>query len=353
MSETPLRLGLVGCGHIVLEGHLDAYSVIGDLGRVWALADPSATQREQVGQRLAVPVERRYDYAVDMLARESLDAVVVATPPASHLPAIQTALAADCSVLCEKPLCRDLGELREVERAVGRRRGSVAVLHNYLYHPGWRELIQRVRRGEVGRPRLVRFVELSRGHWGARSGSWRERADLGGGPLRDNLYHVIYLCEAITNSPAVGGWAKTSQLLRDYPVGDLAMLVLQHGSGAVTMALASWCHAGRSVAEVEVGGSTAVLRYRYWEEPLTLQIERSDEGSRCLSVTGRGSPDENGYLAAFRAWLEALIERRPPPCGLQEARRVLEVLAKLAPLPGDEAALTCASSRAASAGGAP
>ena len=60
MNSGCLRVGLVGTGRIVQEGHLPAYQANYDLMRIMALADPSPAQSAAVGDQLGIPPAARY-----------------------------------------------------------------------------------------------------------------------------------------------------------------------------------------------------------------------------------------------------------------------------------------------------
>ena len=69
-----------------------------------------------------------------------VDAVVVATPPALHVPMARAALAAGLPVLVEKPLTLDCAEAESLEELVASRGGLVMVDHTHLFHPAYRKL---------------------------------------------------------------------------------------------------------------------------------------------------------------------------------------------------------------------
>ena len=55
-------------------------------------------------------VEKRYLSGEEMLAKEKLDVVSIATPNTSHKRLTIAALEAGCHVLCEKPMAMNAGE---------------------------------------------------------------------------------------------------------------------------------------------------------------------------------------------------------------------------------------------------
>jgi len=105
-KRSPPRIGIVGAGRSrqgIGPYHADAFEAAG--ARVTAVSgrDPASAQRaaQAVAARLRHPVAAADDALA--LAR-SVDALVVASPHASHLEGLDAALAAGVPCLCEKPL---------------------------------------------------------------------------------------------------------------------------------------------------------------------------------------------------------------------------------------------------------
>lgn len=110
----PLRIAVVGLGRM---GVVHARNLSGRVtrARLSRVSDVDATLARRVGEELGVPwcVE-----AEQLAGDRGVDAVVIATPPASHAALIVQAAYAGLPVLCEKPLAYELGEgLAAVEAA--------------------------------------------------------------------------------------------------------------------------------------------------------------------------------------------------------------------------------------------
>ncbi len=78
-----LALGIVGCGLAVERGHLPALAGLEGI-RLTAVADPVADRR-----RIA-PGAVGYANLDEMLAAERLDAVLICSPPGSHVQHAET-----------------------------------------------------------------------------------------------------------------------------------------------------------------------------------------------------------------------------------------------------------------------
>ncbi len=109
--NSSVRLGIVGGGRAAEKLYVPTLpKTMG--GQVVAVMDTREDRRELIAG--AFEGCRSFASVSQMLEQAKLDAVVIATPPASHLSVARQALAAGCHVLVEKPLAEDLREAREL-----------------------------------------------------------------------------------------------------------------------------------------------------------------------------------------------------------------------------------------------
>lgn len=126
-----VRLGVVGCGLISQLIHLPALGGLTDRFRVVAVADPSERARTAAGATA-------YAHHEDMLERESLDAVLVASPNGTHARVTLDALAAGLHVLVEKPLCITAADADRIVKSAGR---VVQVGYMKRFDPAYEALV--------------------------------------------------------------------------------------------------------------------------------------------------------------------------------------------------------------------
>lgn len=145
--EDDVVLGVVGCGHWG-PNHVRAFVSLPG-ARVTRAVDPSAARREHL-ERVYSGVRTSADLA-PLLEDESITAVVVATPAASHYEIATAALSAGKHVLCEKPLCLTSRECEALTALARRCRKVLMVGHVFLFNGGILKLRQLVADGELGR----------------------------------------------------------------------------------------------------------------------------------------------------------------------------------------------------------
>ena len=122
--------------------HLPHLNELQDQFAVAALAEPSATVREAVCARFAIP--ERYDEWRSMLAAESLDAVLVASPAGTHVEIVLAALESGLHVFCEKPLAIALADVDRVIEARDRSGRIVQVGYMKRHDPAFQRAFEEI-----------------------------------------------------------------------------------------------------------------------------------------------------------------------------------------------------------------
>ena len=163
-----LRYGLIGAGMMGRE-HIRNIALL-DGVRVAAIADPDramrATSSELAGSGCAAFADHR-----DLLSAQPCDAYVIAAPNDLHHAILIDLLATEKPILCEKPLCTTARDAADIVARAARRAAPVWVAMEYRFMPPVARLLEKVRAGEAGAPRMMairehRFPFLEKvGHW--------------------------------------------------------------------------------------------------------------------------------------------------------------------------------------------
>lgn len=114
-DERLLRVGVLGCGPIAQAAHFESCTKARN-AELYAICDVADDLRERMAATHA-PTRSYADYDA-MLADPDLEAVVIATSDAFHVPAALRALQAGKHVLCEKPLATGIDEAESLRAAV-------------------------------------------------------------------------------------------------------------------------------------------------------------------------------------------------------------------------------------------
>jgi predicted dehydrogenase len=146
--EQELRFGLIGCGQVVQDLHLPAWSVIPE-AKLVAICDSSQASLDVISQRM--PAARHYTSLDDLLSDNTdLSFVVLATPGVTHPQLAQKILAKGINLLCEKPLALDAAEARRMCALADETGAMLTSIHNYRFKENTRQALHAMRKGRLG-----------------------------------------------------------------------------------------------------------------------------------------------------------------------------------------------------------
>jgi len=110
-----LRIGVLGAGQIAQAAHFESCTKAGN-AELAAICDVADDLRERMA--IVHGVQKTYADYDRMLADPAIDAVIIATADAFHVPASIRALESGKHVLCEKPVGVTVEEAEELKRVV-------------------------------------------------------------------------------------------------------------------------------------------------------------------------------------------------------------------------------------------
>ena len=146
-----LRIAVVGTG-FGARIHVPGLRASGRFDVV-ALVGRNEARTREVAARHGVPVA--CGSLEDTLAATDVDAVTIATPPATHAALTIAAARAGKHVLCEKPMACSVPEAEAMYAAV-RDAGVVGMLgFEFRFHPARAMLRRMIARGDLGEPQLL------------------------------------------------------------------------------------------------------------------------------------------------------------------------------------------------------
>ncbi|AFS69355.1 Gfo/Idh/MocA family oxidoreductase [Exiguobacterium antarcticum] len=225
-----IRTALVGFG---LAGeHLHApYITHPD----YQLVAVQSSRPEAVAARYPdVPV---YPSLEQLLASETIDLVVIATPNAEHYPLAKTALLAGCHVLVEKPFTVTLTEAEQLTDLARQQNRLLTVYHNRRYTKDFRTLRQLVQDGELG------IVQTFEAHYDRYRPTvrarWREQDVPGAGLLYDLGSHLIDQALILFGERPDRVFCDQTIQRPDGPVEDYTHLILAFGTRRAVLHIGS------------------------------------------------------------------------------------------------------------------
>jgi myo-inositol 2-dehydrogenase / D-chiro-inositol 1-dehydrogenase len=183
----PLRIGLIGCGHMGRFVHLNILRRLPQV-EVVALAESDAQRRKAASRK--VPRAAAFADYHELLDRSEIDATVICLPNALHAEAATAALQSGKHLYLEKPIAINLDDGRKLLE-VWRRSGRVAMIgFSYRFNPLHQQVRRHIQAGRLGELIAVRSVFTTPPR---RMPEWKQRRASGGGALLDLASHHVDL----------------------------------------------------------------------------------------------------------------------------------------------------------------
>jgi predicted dehydrogenase len=157
MMETKLKVGVIGLG--MGKHHIKGFQMHPS-AEVVAIADINQQLLTQIAQEYQVA--HQYEDYQEMLAKEALDIVSIATPNYLHHPISLAAFQAGCHVLCEKPMALNAAEARQMLAASQKAGTRVMINFSYRFMPQSLALRHQTDEGLFGQIYYARTVWLRR-----------------------------------------------------------------------------------------------------------------------------------------------------------------------------------------------
>lgn len=213
------KIAVIGLGGIAQLAHLPILTKLPNVQLV-AVSDTNKTRLKAVGERYGV--KNVYQDYNEMLAKEEIEGVVIATPTDTH-----SAIAIDClkakkDVLIEKPIARNLEEAKEIQAAAKKYKKQVMVGMKLRYRPDAMLTRSLINSGELGDIFYIRCGWLrkqsSEQKW------FLNKSQSGGGVLIDLGILILDLALWIMNdhklkSVSVETFSHTTKDVEDTAVG--------------------------------------------------------------------------------------------------------------------------------------
>lgn len=154
-----LRIGIVGCGHWG-SNHLRVFNASGKVA-VAVVCDKDEARLERLRKEYPGTVFTK-DYT-EVIHDQSLDALVIATPTATHYQLVKSALENNKHVLCEKPLAVRERESRELYEIARTNKKILMVGYVFLFNNGIIALKENILEKKLGKVLYLHFTRTNLG----------------------------------------------------------------------------------------------------------------------------------------------------------------------------------------------
>jgi phthalate 4,5-cis-dihydrodiol dehydrogenase len=227
-SDNAIRIGVIGLGMAgaammpAIESHPD-----------FVLAG-AADLNAELRARFACNHSCRVDAsAADLVRRDDIDAVYIATPHQSHREHVVLAAENGKHAIVEKPMALSLHDCDEMIAAASRNGIALVVGHTHSFDPAIRAMSDLIASGEVGRLSMIAM-------WNYTDFIYRPRrpeeldTSLGGGILFNQIPHQVDIARLLAGSEVrrVRAMADILDTARPTEGSCMAMLSFSNGAAA-------------------------------------------------------------------------------------------------------------------------
>lgn len=309
-----LRVALVGCGERG-EGCSTAIARTSNM-RLALTMDAEPARAEDLARRFNVPWTASFE---EVLASDSVDAVVICTPHHLHAGQVAAAAGAGKHVIVEKPIATSLDSAVMAVEAARRTGVHVSVNLSYRYFPHIQEARSLIKAGVLGDLfgvslvfQTERFSDYWEGHTGRTASDWRMRRELsGGGILINVLFHHLDLMRFLPGEEIVEVACTHATLENPGEVEDSVALWVRYERGAVGTVNASTCVRGADVVEFRLWGRDGHLSLTPPFQFYSLRIVDGRRPGRWHAVAGRRGVRQRD-VEYFERTARCILKGDPP-----------------------------------------
>ncbi|MEQ9039048.1 MAG: inositol 2-dehydrogenase [Silicimonas sp.] len=311
-----MKVGLLGAGRI---GQVHAVNIAGHAEtELAAVSDVHAPSAEALSAKYGSSVRS----SEEIIADDSIKAVLIATSTDTHSDLIEAATAAGKAVLCEKPVDLSLERAQACLKAANKNGRPVMIGFNRRFDPSFAALKAAFDNGEIGKGELLAVTSFDPGP------PPLAYIKVSGGIFRDMTIHDFDICQWLMGGLPKTVTAKGSSIV-DSEIGnagdfDTAVVTMTYEDGRIATIRNSRRAAFGYDQRIEFLGSKGMLEARnVLENQLVKSTAAGVTGAKPMHFfLERYMP---AYATEWDAFVKAVHGGKPMPVTLEEGVNALSV----------------------------
>ncbi|MGI5817187.1 MAG: Gfo/Idh/MocA family protein [Armatimonadota bacterium] len=301
MSE--LQIGLIGGGNMgrSLAKGVDACAD----ARIAAVADPAEGVAAAAAQEIGEGDAQAYTSVGEMLEREDIPAVLVATPNFTHAEMTRRAAEAGKHVFCEKPMALNVADARSMIDACESAGVKLMIGQVLRYNAPFVWMLDQIRSGDLGEPFGMQVTRIGGGWGGKYLAPWRLEKETCGGPLFEISAHEIDLMRQVLGEAHTVYAAMDNYVTPEVDYEDFVQMIVSfQGGGKGSLLAGHSAKMGSYDGKIFLTAGTMMFSNQQREvrwvaeggEPQTISYEQAGEGY------------EPGVQREIREFVEAILD---------------------------------------------
>jgi predicted dehydrogenase len=315
-----IKWGIIGCGNVTEKKSGQAYNKIPN-SKLVAVMRRNAEKAADYAARHKV--DRWYADADQLLNDAEVNAVSVATPPASHLEYAVAALKKGLGVYVEKPVTRNAAEAQAMADAVKKYNGKLTVAHYRRALPMFlhvKDLIEKKVIGDIRTVQIRMWKSIKPDLIANTETNWRVHPELsGGGYFHDLAPHQLDLMLYFFGEPEKYHGYSLNQSnaypADDHVCGEIVFRnkVVVNGSWSFNVA------ESQAIDLCEMIGTKGAIRFPFFGNFVSHQNEDGEETLNFTHPEHIQQPMITKIVSYFRG-------EGPNPCPIEEAVTLMKIL---------------------------
>lgn len=308
-----INIALIGCGRISQE-HLGAFTKIKNIG-IQAVSDKIREKARSIAERYKCKPYR--DYKI-MIKSESLDAVVICTPPREHSKISIFAMSQGLHVLCEKPFALNKSEALAMCNSARKNKRVLMMASKFRFTDDMVKAKAVIESGLLGKLVLFENVFCSKVDMTKR---WNSKKRLsGGGVLIDNGTHSVDIARFLLG-PIDLIQAQFGCQIQNIPVEDTARIYFQNKSKVMGTIDLSWSLNKELPNYISIYGTEGTLLIGWKSSKYRLHSKNNWE------VFGQGYDKQKAFFNQSKHFIDCIQKKSKPiiiPIDGLESVKVIE-----------------------------
>lgn len=309
-----VRLGIVGCGRIA-ETHAEALELIPE-AQVVGVCDTDSKRAKSFADRFNAPSysdHRKFYETVHM------DGVIICSPPVFHADQAISAFEHKINVLCEKPLCMNANEARDMMKAQEKAGVIGMPASKFCFCVDVAKAKAIIQSGILGKILLYENIFTSTVDMRNR---WNSKKEIsGGGVLFDNGSHSIDIARFLLGD-IESVQATIGIQVQNFDVEDTAKLSIQMKNGVLGVINLSWSMKEDREDFVSVYGSEGTLKVG-WAQSRYRQANSNE-----WVVFGKGYSKVDSFVKQNKHFIDCILNDASPLLNLQDGFHAVNTIVK-------------------------
>lgn len=242
-----MRVGVIGCGKVALEGHLPAFKQLGL--EIAGVADSNKLALKKVR------VKRKYTDYKELL-KQDLDIISICTPPHLHHEMCINAAEKRINILVEKPLALSVEEGTAIKKNAEANGVKLSVVHNYKFLDPIMKAKKMHEDGQLGR--LLSIHTVVHGSSPPAWETWRLNESQAGSMILQ-WNHPLYLQTWFGGNPR-SVFAIGRKIISNYPLIMDVKALINFGDCTGFLEMSQFCNSPQFLFNVTGTGSSVMVK---------------------------------------------------------------------------------------------